>query len=410
MNILYINHYAGSPNMGMEFRPYYLAKEWNKSGNRVTIIGGNYSHLRKINPEVKKDFQTQDIDGLEYVWLKTGSYSGNGIKRAWTMFRFVTKLYVKSGKIAKKYKPDIVIASSTYPLDTYAAHRIARKAKAKYVHEVHDMWPITPIELYGMSPKNPFVVMLQHAEDYFCVKADKVVSVLPCAKDYFVEHGMKDTKFLYVPNGIDLSDWGNPEELPELHLNAIEKAHHDGRFVLAFFGSHTKSYSLDYLIKAIKETDQSKIFVAFVGEGNYKETLKSLANGLGISDQSYCFLPSINKKAIPSLLSICDALYIGAIKNRMFRFGIGMNKLFDAMMSGKPILYAVDAPNDFVKEYNCGVSVTAEDVEALKDGINKLINMDSAIIKELGENGKNAAISYYTYPVLAEKFLNGVCE
>ena len=28
MNILYIEHYAGSPEMGMEFRPYYLSKEW----------------------------------------------------------------------------------------------------------------------------------------------------------------------------------------------------------------------------------------------------------------------------------------------------------------------------------------------------------------------------------------------
>ncbi|WP_374498451.1 hypothetical protein [Vogesella indigofera] len=28
MRILYINHYAGSPRHGMEFRPYYLAREW----------------------------------------------------------------------------------------------------------------------------------------------------------------------------------------------------------------------------------------------------------------------------------------------------------------------------------------------------------------------------------------------
>lgn len=27
MNILLINHYAGSPDLGMEFRPYYMAKE-----------------------------------------------------------------------------------------------------------------------------------------------------------------------------------------------------------------------------------------------------------------------------------------------------------------------------------------------------------------------------------------------
>ena len=35
MNILIINHYAGSPEMGMEFRPYYFAKEWTAMGPRL---------------------------------------------------------------------------------------------------------------------------------------------------------------------------------------------------------------------------------------------------------------------------------------------------------------------------------------------------------------------------------------
>ena len=35
MNILLINHYAGSPELGMEFRPYYMAKEWVKAGHQV---------------------------------------------------------------------------------------------------------------------------------------------------------------------------------------------------------------------------------------------------------------------------------------------------------------------------------------------------------------------------------------
>ena len=38
MNILYINHYAGSIYHGMEYRPYYLAHEWVKQGHKVTIV------------------------------------------------------------------------------------------------------------------------------------------------------------------------------------------------------------------------------------------------------------------------------------------------------------------------------------------------------------------------------------
>ena len=403
MNILYIDHYAGSISMGMEFRPYYMAREWQKLGHNVRVIGADYSHLRKNNPNVHKDFTIFKIDDVEFQWVKTRTYNGNGISRIITMLQFCWKLYFKAKAIAHEFKPDIVIASSTYPMDAYAARRIANYAGAKYIHEVHDMWPITPIELYGMSPNHPFVRIVQHGEDYFCKKADKVVSILPCAKDYFVEHGMGEEKFVYIPNGIDLTDWEKPEDLPEFHRAKIGKAKGEGRFIIAFFGSHTRSYSIDYLLKALAEIDQSGIFAIFVGEGNYKEELISLAKNLRIDENAYAFLPGINKKAIPSLLQQVDASYVGAIKNRMFRFGIGMNKLFDAMMGAKPILYAVDAPNDMVKDYECGISVNAENVEALKEGLIQLINADNR--KIMGENGRKAVIDNFTYPILAKRFL-----
>lgn len=409
MNILYIDHYAGSLSMGMEFRPYYLAREWRNGGHNVRILTASFAHLRKNNPNVDRDFSICEVDGIEYQWIKTRSYQGNGLSRILTILQFCGKTYLHAKRLAEEFKPDIIIASSTYPMDAYSAKRISKISGGKYVHEVHDMWPITPIELYGMSPKNPFIVLMQCAENYFCKKADKVVSILPCAKDYFVEHGMADNKFLYIPNGIELSDWKCPEDLPAYHKSVIDKAHEERRFVITFFGSHTRSYSIEYLINAVEKMDQSRLFVAFVGEGNYKEDLIQLAERK-LMKGTYCFLPSINKKAIPSLIKTCDASYVGAIKNRMFRFGIGMNKLFDAMMGGKPILYAVDAPNDLVKKYNCGVSVAAEDVGALVEGIKLLLEMSDEERKCLGENGKNAILSSFTYPVLAERFLGGVTK
>lgn len=57
MNILLLNHYAGSPEMGMEFRPYYFAREWMKMGHSVRIVAGDFSHLRIKNPKITKDFQ-----------------------------------------------------------------------------------------------------------------------------------------------------------------------------------------------------------------------------------------------------------------------------------------------------------------------------------------------------------------
>ena len=42
MNILYVNHYAGAPAYGMEYRPYYLAREWVRAGHKVRVLAGSY--------------------------------------------------------------------------------------------------------------------------------------------------------------------------------------------------------------------------------------------------------------------------------------------------------------------------------------------------------------------------------
>ena len=392
--------------MGMEFRPYYLAREWQKQGHNVRIIGADFSHLRKQNPTVSKDFEIQEIEGVTYQWIKTRSYQGNGVKRAITMAQFCFKLWWNAKKLVKEFKPDVVIASSTYPLDTYPAQRIAKIAKAKYVHEVHDMWPITPIELYNMPVWHPFVVVMQIAENSFCKHADKVVSILSHAKDYFVEHGMKEDKFAFVSNGIILEDWSNQANLPEEHQAVFDDAHRQNKLVITFFGSHTRSYSLDYLLKAISNVDRQRLCVVFVGEGNYKEELIRMASELGLNDGSCYFLPQIPKSAIPQLLANTDISYVGAIKNRMFRFGIGMNKLFDAMMGAKPILYAVDAPNNMIEEFDCGVTVEAENAEALKNGINELLSRSPDELKRMGENGRKAVIENFNYTVLAQRFID----
>ena len=109
MNIVLINHYAGSPEMGMEFRPYYFAREWVKMGHKVDIIAADFSHLRRKNPNVSEDFQTDVIDGINYHWIKTRRYEGNGASRAITMAQFITKLWLHADRIIKEMEPDVVI-------------------------------------------------------------------------------------------------------------------------------------------------------------------------------------------------------------------------------------------------------------------------------------------------------------
>lgn len=403
MNILLINHYAGSPDMGMEFRPYYFAREWIKMGHKVDIIAADYSHLRRKNPVVTEDFQKEDIDGITYHWIKTNQYEGNGAKRAMTMAKFVSKLWLHSKRIVRELEPDVVICSSTYPLDTFVGQRIKKKSrkKVKLIHEVHDMWPVSPIEIGGMSPHHPFIMAMQMAENSFCRNSDKVVSLLPAAKDYLVEHGMCEDKFVHIANGVVLEDWIKYESLPDEISEHLKRNKEKGKFNLCFFGSIHKTYNLEILIKTVISMNRDDLFVTFVGSGLDKDELKNIT---ACHDDKFKFFNAISKKAIPDLFNYIDATFIGIKESQIARFGICMNKLFDSMMGGKPILYMVDAPSNYIKEYNCGISVDGQETEDLQHGIEKLISLSEEQREELGKNGHNAAVKVFNYSSLARQF------
>lgn len=405
MNILLINHYAGSPEMGMEFRPYYFAREWVKMGHKVDIIAADYSHLRRKNPNVKKDFQSETIDGINYHWIITNEYEGNGVQRAKTMAKFIYKLWLNAKWIVKEYDPDVVICSSTYPLDTYVGQRIRKlsKKKVKLIHEVHDMWPLSPIEIGGMSPKHPFIRIMQKGEDSFCRKSDVVVSLLPSTKEYFMEHGMKADNWRYITNGVVLSEWRQYEPIPSEIKDHFEKNTEEGKFNLCFFGSLHKTYNLDMLINAVKKLDSKRIAVTFIGPGMDRKELETMCIGF---DDTFRFFDPISKKAVPDIFNYIDATFVGAKSQKIFRFGIAMNKMFDAMMGGKAILYMVDAPNNFIEEYKCGVTVSNQTEESLIDGIKKMLSLTEDERTQMGKRGRDAAEKIFNYTSLSRTFID----
>ena len=176
MNILLINHYAGSPRDGMEYRPYYLAREWVRLGHRVLVVAASHAHVRAQQPLLAgRSRRNETIDGVEYSWLKTPPYSGNGVGRIRNMLAFLHGLYRQGRQLAQSFKPDLVIASSTYPMDIWPA---------QLVFEVHDLWPLSPMELGGLSRWHPFIMVVQAAEDYAYRRADVVVSMLPKVRAY----------------------------------------------------------------------------------------------------------------------------------------------------------------------------------------------------------------------------------
>lgn len=392
--------------MGMEYRPYCLSRELNARGHHCTVVAGTYSHLRQDNPRAQgpRRINHTTVEGIDWYWIPTGQYRGNGARRVLSMLEFAARSWVLARRLAKEQRPDVVIASSTYPLDIYTAARIARIAGAALVFEVHDLWPLTPQLLGGMSEQHPFIRIMQQAEDYYCQHADLVVSVLPNAIGHLVTRGLTTDRYVVIPNGVEVKEGPEHQVAPDTHTGSLQRAHAAGRLVVLYAGSEGVSNRLDALLRAAVLVRDVPLQVVFVGTGPELEFLKRLAADLGLTNVS--FLPPIPREQLEGLLAFADIAYIGIGASPLYRYGISPNKLYDYMMAGVCALFAghADVFNDVVSEAGCGLSVPHAVPEDIAAGIRQLVALSAEERAELGRHGAAYCRTHFAYGVLAGRY------
>jgi len=342
---------------------------------------------------------------VRYLWLPAPAYDPkSSFGRVRNIITYTVRCQFAKLPISQA---DLVVCSSHHPFPIYAARGYARKFNAKFVFEVRDLWPLTLIELGGTSKRNPFIALMQRAEDYAYKHADKVVSVLPGALDYMANRGMKPEKFVYIPNGANLSEQTTKKDLPAALLQQLKEIRDKHHFIIGYVGKIGLSNALHTLIEALALCSDKQIAVAILGSGAYAENLKLLADKLGISERVFFFEP-VEKDQVATFLDHLDAAYIGLQKKTIFRFGVSPTKLNDFMLAGKPIISTIDAPGDIVKESGAGISCPAEDPKALSQAIQFMKKSSPAEREAMGKQGREWVIKNRDYRVLAVKFLEAV--
>jgi glycosyltransferase involved in cell wall biosynthesis len=392
-----INQYAGSPLHGMNFRNYYFAKELVKQNMDVTIFSGSFSHLLSNPPKVKNTFTKESIDGISYIWLKLPKYySSKSVKRFLSMLIFIFKLMFF--KTSSLNKPDIIIASSPSPLPILIAFFWAKKLNAKLLFEVRDLWPLSIIELGNMSPNHPIVWLFQRIENFAYKRSDAVISLLSHAQEYMVAHGLKKSKFYYLPNGFDLDEYYHTKPLDS---NIIQLLPRD-KFIIGYVGALGIANDLSYLIESAKSLQRySKIHFVLVGDGSEKESLQRQASQLN----NVTFTGSIEKKQVPNMLKLFNVCFISLQKEKLFMYGVSPTKMFDYMAAAKPILYAVESGNNMVEEAQCGLQAEPQNIQEITATILKFYHSDSKQLKRWGDNGLHYLHEHHDYKILTQKLL-----
>ena len=389
--IWFVNDYAGAPQIGMEYRHYYLGKELVKMGHDVTIISANYSHLFYELP--KKS--AEDIEGITYHWIKTFNYGdAHSKKRVFKWFLFALKLlkYIKV-----KEKPTAIVVSTAAPFAILSAYILAKKLNAQLIFEVKDIWPLSLIELGGFSSSHPFIRLMAWFEKFALKKSDVIVSNLQNYGEHMRDDVGIQRDFVWISNGVDLEELKSIEPLdPQIK----EKIPQD-KFIIGYAGTVGVANALESFCEAAKILqDNKEILFVIVGEGQEKENLIAQFGEL----ENLLFIDAIPKMQIQSMLECFDICYIGAKKKDIYRYGVSPNKLFEYLYSAKPILYGISTEKSIMDLVKCGLTVESDSSESIVEGVIKLYNMPKEQREEMGRVGKEYVLSNFTYSKLAQKY------
>ena len=184
-------------------------------------------------------------------------------------------------------------------------------------------------------------------------------------------------KLVTIPNGVG-------KDFLEISLHRSEKKGKKVRF--ATIGSLIPRKGLNIVIQALsKLKNLENIELVIIGEGQEKETLKSLTLQLGLSDYVR-FLGNVPPSYIPGELANTDVFVLTS-------FSEGRpNVVLEAMAAGVPVIASnIDGVNELIQDDETGLLFDPGDVECLAIQMERLIN-DHEMRARLGEAGRNYII------------------
>jgi len=390
LNIWIFNHHALTPDMSGGTRHYDFAKELIKRGHSVTVVASSfhYSKYKEMKDYKDKDYLCEKIDGINFIWIKTPPYLGNGISRVNNMIFYTFKVLKYIPKLNLS-KPDIIVGSSVHLFAVWAAYKLSCIYNTTFVMEVRDLWPQTLIDM-GISKWHPFIILLGWLEKFLYKKADKIISNLPYAYDYIGKF-VKKEKFIWISNGVDLSN-----------IKYTPKEKND-KFIISYTGAIGIANNLQILLDVAKKLkDNENIYFRIVGEGAEKEKLKVFVEENNLSNVS--IENSVPKNEVTNILQNSDTLFLSLKDSPLYKFGISLNKLFDYMASGRVIIFAGNSKNNPIKDANAGYSIAPDDVEDLQKTILEIYNLSQEKRDKIGQKIRKYAEDNYSIEILVDKF------
>lgn len=411
-NIWIWNHYATDMYQNQGGRHYWFAENLIKRGYNPTIFCASTVHNSNKNIDTgDKKYTLKSVNEIPFVFIKTPSYTGNGKKRIFNMLAFYKNLFPVAKEYVKLYGvPDVILASSVHPLTLVAGIKIAKKFGVCCICEIRDLWPESLVA-YGELSKNSLVARLFYqGEKWIYQKADSLIFTMEGGRDYIVEKGwdlanggsIDINKVKHINNGIDLELFENNKMNFTIRDDDLED---ENTFKVVYTGSIRLVNNVKKIVEiahVILKLGYKNIKFLIYGEGAEKQYLESYCKESGI--ENVIFKGFLNKNYIPYVLSKCNLNIVHFDQNRIKKFGASLNKLFEYLASGKPIISDCEFGYDLIKKYNCGTVIDSEEPQKIAEAIIEFSKITKEEYREYCINAKKVA-EEYDFKVLTDKLI-----
>ena len=142
-----------------------------------------------------------------------------------------------------------------------------------------------------------------------------------------------------------------------------------------------------------------------VGDGHELQNLKTLVKKKALERQ-VIFAGKVRYNQVAQYIGAATLCLAPFNTKRNDLTGLSPLKIFEYMACGKPIVTTmVGGLERIINEHKCGCAVEPDNLEALVEGIDKLL-CNPALCEKLGRNGRRAAEEFYAWPKISEHILS----
>ena len=172
-----------------------------------------------------------------------------------------------------------------------------------------------------------------------------------------------------------------------------------GRLRLAYIGLFQRERSLLEMLSILERHTEWSLEMA--GFGGDEQEIYAAGRELP-NVHWHGTIPYTRALEISSQADVLFAIYDPAIPNHRYS---SPNKLFEAMMLGKPILVARDTNMDrIISKNDCGIVVTYGQLAELEDALRQLAE-NPALRQRLGENARRAYETLYNWDIMKSRLI-----